>query len=136
MMEGRSCLRLEAAHLDSGEVRKQVLPSIIRGYESIPLGVVEPLYRTCWHRAFLFEPWNFPNPAMPVLLRSRATRARRPHGGQTQGSLLRVLGGDVKYPKRRQLLVLPARLRPASGLQASLTAAGQSLPRVRFGSRE
>src|SRR5712691_1153167 len=48
---------------------------------------------------------------MPVLQRSRGIWACKPHGGQTQGSLLRALSDDVKCPGERQPLVLPARLR-------------------------
>src|SRR6266436_6614000 len=45
--------RFEPAHLNRGEVRKQILTAIIRGYEPITLSIIEPLHRTCWHRAFL-----------------------------------------------------------------------------------
>src|SRR5712691_354514 len=48
---------------------------------------------------------------MPVLQRSRGISACKPHGGQTQGSLLRALSDDVKCQTERQPLVLPARLR-------------------------
>src|SRR2546428_13604434 len=48
---------------------------------------------------------------MPVLQRSRGISACKPHGGQTQGSLLRALSDDVKCPGECQPLVLPARLR-------------------------
>jgi len=42
--------RLESAHLDRGEVRKQIFTAVIRGNEAVPLCIIEPLYRTCWHR--------------------------------------------------------------------------------------
>src|SRR4029077_18995057 len=52
--------RLEAAHLDRGEVREQILTTVIRSYKAITLGIIEPLHRTCWHRAFLnFLTGNF-----------------------------------------------------------------------------
>src|SRR5256885_13405959 len=55
--------RLESAHLNRGEVRKQILAAVIRGYEPITLSIIEPLHRTCWHRAFLNfrtgEPSNY-----------------------------------------------------------------------------
>src|SRR2546429_5154834 len=47
---------------------------------------------------------------MPVLQRSRGIGTCKPHGGQTQGSLLRALGGGVKCPGERQPFVLPTRL--------------------------
>src|SRR5260221_12920496 len=37
----------------------------------------------------------------------------RPHGGQTQGSLLRALSDGVKCPGERQPFVLPTRLEVA-----------------------
>src|SRR6266850_1213352 len=45
--------RFEPAHLNRGEVRKQILAAVIRGYKPITLCIIEPLHRTCWHRAFL-----------------------------------------------------------------------------------
>src|SRR6266436_743921 len=45
--------RFESAHLNRGEVRKQILAAVIRGYEPITLSIIEPLNRTCWHRTFL-----------------------------------------------------------------------------------
>src|SRR5207253_3990931 len=62
--------RLESAHLNRGEVRKQILTAVVRGYESITLGIIEPLHRTCWHRAFLNFRTGDPS-TMPVLQRSR-----------------------------------------------------------------
>src|SRR6267154_1616522 len=62
--------RFESAHLNRGEVRKQILAAVIRGYEPITLGIIEPLHRTCWHRAFLNFRTGEPS-TMPVLQRSR-----------------------------------------------------------------
>src|SRR2546425_9584716 len=45
--------RFESAHLNRGEVRKQILAAVVRSYEPITLCIIEPLHRTCWHRAFL-----------------------------------------------------------------------------------
>ena len=45
--------RLETAHLDRREVREQVFAAVIRGDEAIPLGIVEPLHRSCGHSTFL-----------------------------------------------------------------------------------
>src|SRR5258708_55363 len=45
--------RFEPAHLNRGEVREQIFAAVIRGYKAITLGIIEPLNRTCWHRAFL-----------------------------------------------------------------------------------
>jgi hypothetical protein len=42
--------RLKAVHLDGGEVREQILATIVGRDETVALGVVEPLYRTCWHK--------------------------------------------------------------------------------------
>src|SRR5256885_9855518 len=50
---------------------------------------------------------------MPVLQRSRGIGTCKPHGGQTQGSLLRALRGGVKCPGERQPFVLPTRLHVA-----------------------
>src|SRR5712692_286481 len=62
--------RLKAAHLNRGEVRKQILTAVVRGYKAITLGIIEPLYRTCWHRTFLsFNTGTLST--MPVLQRSR-----------------------------------------------------------------
>src|SRR5258708_21630857 len=44
--------RFEPAHLNRGEVRKQILAAVIRGYEPITLSIIEPLNSTCCHRAF------------------------------------------------------------------------------------
>jgi hypothetical protein len=63
--------RLESAHLNRGEVREQILASVIRGYKAITLGIIEPLNRTCWHRAFLNFRTGKLFPTMPVLRRSR-----------------------------------------------------------------
>jgi hypothetical protein len=43
---------LETVHLDCGEVREQILATIIGRDKTVALGVVEPLYRTCWHKNF------------------------------------------------------------------------------------
>src|SRR5690606_33951623 len=44
---------LEPVHLDRAEVREQILTSIVGGYETVPLGVVEPFDGTRCH-AFVF----------------------------------------------------------------------------------
>jgi hypothetical protein len=42
--------RLEAVHLDCGEVRKQIFTAVIRGDKAEAFRVVEPLDGTCCHK--------------------------------------------------------------------------------------
>ena len=69
--------RLESAHLDRGKMRKQIFAAVIRGYETIPLCIIEPLHSTCWHREPILQSEKPEKPGTVHALQ-RSNRTFRP----------------------------------------------------------